>query len=95
MTNYRPDTPRLAIAAGAFLLAAASLAMLVVAPAVLDARADAPALLAAARGPAPAPVEVAIVPARIEVVGAREPNVAWALSGSTAPCRPAGVNGAG
>lgn len=114
MTNYQPDTPRAALAVGALFLAGVTFAALVAAPALLDARHDAPALLAAARGHAATPMEVAIVPARIEVIGTRElataravvevvapdggseatdaraPNVAWALPGATAPCRPQG-----
>jgi hypothetical protein len=37
----------------------------------------------------PAPIEVSITPARIEVQGVREPNVAWAMPQSE-PCRPQG-----
>lgn len=49
MTNYEPDTPRAALAVGAMFLAGVSLAALVAAPALLDARNDAPGLLAAAK----------------------------------------------
>ena len=56
------------------------------APAVFDSG-FAPEMTLADRSRAP--IEVAITPARIEVVGAREPNVAWALPQSE-PCRPQG-----
>lgn len=95
MTDYRPDMPRVRLAAGALLMAMATTGALVAAPALLDSRADAPALSATARAAVPAPTEVSIVPARIEVVGVREPNVAWALPDPSAPCRPVGANGAG
>ncbi len=95
MPDYQPDVPRARLAAGALLMAMATTGALVAAPALLDARSDAPALRAAARASSPAPLEVAIVPARIDVIGMREPNVAWALPDASAPCRPLGANGAG
>ena len=84
MNAYTTDTPRAAFALIAIGLAALTLGTFVVAPAVFDAG-FAPETYAAAR----APVEVAITPSRIEVVGAREPNVAWALPQSE-PCKPQG-----
>lgn len=78
MTHYQPDTPRAALALGALFLSGITLAALVAGPAVFDARTDAPLLLAAARGSAPAPIEVAIAPARIDVVGRRESVTAQA-----------------
>jgi len=84
MKDYTTDTPRAAFAVAAVGLAALTLGTFVVAPAVFDSG-GAPGSALAAR----APIEVAITPARIEVVGAREPNVAWALPQSE-PCKPQG-----
>ena len=86
MNDYTTDTPRAAFAFAAVALAALTLGAFVVAPAVLDAGFAYDATLAAAKA---APIEVSITPARIEVVGAREPNVAWALPQSE-PCKPQG-----
>ena len=84
MNDYRPDTPRAAFAVGAVALMALTLGSFVVVPAVFDAG-FAPDMTLATQSRAP--IEVAITPAVIEVVGAREPNVAWALPHSE-PCRP-------
>lgn len=84
MNDYRPDTPRAAFALGAVGLMALTLGAFVVAPAVFDSGFEPDMTLAAKSS---APTEVAITPARIEVVGRREPNVAWALPQSE-PCRP-------
>jgi hypothetical protein len=86
MNDYTPDTPRIAFAFGAVGLMALTLGALVVAPAALDARNTPDPMLLAKSKP---PIEVAITPARIEVVGRREPNVAWALPQSE-PCKPQG-----
>ena len=85
MNAYNPGTPRAAFALGAVGLTALTLAALVVAPAVFDSGFAQETTLAGTR----APIEVSISPARIEVVGAREPNVAWALPQSE-PCKPQG-----
>ena len=85
MNDYRPDTPRAAFAFGAVGLTALTLGAFVVAPAVLDSG-FAPGH-DAGRAPSRAPIEVAITPARIEVIGAREPNVAWALPQSSPASR--------
>ena len=86
MNNYTTDTPRGAFAFAAVGIAALTLGALVAAPAVFDSGfAPDPTLAAATR----APIEVSITPARIDVVGAREPNVAWALPQSE-PCKPQG-----
>jgi len=84
MNDYRPDTPRAAFAVGAVGLMALTLGAFVVAPAVFDSGFE-PDMTLATRSSAP--VEVAITPASIEVVGVKEPNVAWALPQSE-PCRP-------
>ena len=84
MNAYTTDTPRAAFALAAIGLAALTLGTFVAGPAAFDSG-FAPETHAATR----APVEVAITPSRIEVVGAREPNVAWALPQSE-PCKPQG-----
>ena len=86
MNDYTPDTPRIAFAFGAVGLMALTLGALVVSPAVLDTGYVPDARLAAK---STVPIEVAITPARIEVVARREPNVAWALPQSE-PCKPQG-----
>jgi hypothetical protein len=88
MNGYNPDTPRGAFALGAVGLTALTLGALVVAPALFDSG-FAPDTTLAASTAARAPIEVAITPARIEVLGARPPNVAWALPQSE-PCKPQG-----
>jgi len=86
MNDYRTDTPRTAFAFVAIGLAALTLGTLVVGPAAFDAGfAPVTTLAAASR----APIEVAITPGTIEVVGSRESNVAWALPHSE-PCKPQG-----
>ena len=87
MNAYTTDTPRAAFALGAVGLTALTLAALVVAPAVFDSGFAPATTLAATRSTAP--IEVAITPARIEVVATRNPNVAWALPQSE-PCKPQG-----
>ena len=101
MNAYESETPRFAIAVAAFALSALTIGTMVVVPAQLDEGfAPADTVLASRAGDA-RPIEVAIVPARIEVVamrepvvsGAREPgtadartpNVAWAMGGPTQP----------
>jgi hypothetical protein len=86
MNDYTPDTPRIAFAFGSVGLMALTLGAFVVAPAALDAGYARDATVAAKSR---APIEVAITPARIDVVGKREPNVAWALPQSE-PCKPQG-----
>ena len=97
MNSYEPSTPRAAFGLAAVAMAAISIGAMVVLPAKLDS-ADAVTLAAAKAAPAassevviiPAPIEVAISPARIDVIGVREPNVAWAMSDTTRPCKPEG-----
>ena len=69
MNAYTTDTPRAAFALVAIGLAALMLGTFVAAPAVFDSG-FVPETYAASR----APVEVAITPSRIEVVGSREPD---------------------
>jgi hypothetical protein len=84
MTDYQPQLPRMAVAVVAAAMTAITLATLALAPAVFMNGA-APAVTRAQA----APTEVSIMPARIDVVGAREPDVAWALPGDQKPnCKP-------
>ena len=86
MNEFKQQIPRAAVAFGAVGIAALTLSALVVAPAVLDSRFEIGAAIARQSA---APIEVAISPARIEVVGVREPNVAWATSEQGKPnCKP-------
>jgi len=87
MNVYTTDTPRAAFAFVAVGLAALTLGTFVVGPAVFDSGFAPDATLAATRSSAP--IEVAITPARIDVLGVKEPNVAWALPQSE-PCKPQG-----
>jgi hypothetical protein len=76
MNAYESATPRFAIAVAAFALSALTIGTMVVAPAQFD-EGFAPSDTVLAARPADArPVEVAIVPARIEVVAMREPSIA-------------------
>ncbi len=86
MTHYTPDTPRTAVAAlGAIALSVATFAALVGMPAAHDGGA-APAPVVARQAE---PVEVAISPARIDVIALRTPNVAWAMPDDGKPnCKP-------
>lgn len=99
MSDYRPDAPRGLFALASVGLMAATMSAFVVAPAVFDSGFEPEMTLAKASA---APVEVAIMPHTIEVVGVREPavarvsfestlqaggsSVAWALPHSE-PCR--------
>jgi len=82
MNSYEPHRPRTAIALTAAALTAITIGLLVVAPAKLDgANPEGRMTLAIARKAAP--TEVAISPARIDVVGTREAGIA-----SAQPLRP-------
>jgi hypothetical protein len=72
MNAYAPQSPRFAIALAAFALSALTIGTMVVAPAQLDEGFAPSDTVLAARPGAAGPVEVAIVPARIEVVAVRE-----------------------
>ena len=67
MNRYKPSTPRAALGLTAVAMAAITMGALVVLPAKLDAAGADPSTLAAAKA-ATAPIEVAIVPARIDVL---------------------------
>lgn len=89
MNTYTPDTPRSAFALLAAALTAITIGVFVVLPATQDSGFDPAFMLAARESGARAPVEVAINPARIDVIAAREPNVAWALEDKARPnCKP-------
>ena len=75
MKRYEPKTPRTALGLAAIALTALTLGLLVVTPATLDA--GSPDALTLARAKAP-PIEVVISPARIDVVGQRNREVAAA-----------------
>ena len=86
MNTYEPETPRAAFAMVAAAFSAIALGVFVVLPAQLDSGLNRGEILAAAQA---APVEVSITPARIDVYGAREPNVAWAIDSKSQPnCKP-------
>lgn len=89
MKAYRPQAPRAAFALCAAALSAVTMLLTVYAPARWDSGFEPTVTLADTHAP-PQPIEVAILPARIEVVGIREPNIAWALAAPADPnCKPA------
>ncbi len=90
MNQYRPEAPRAALALGAVAMTVFSIAALVVAPAKLDSGFAPGTNFARAPSVPAVPVEVAISPARIDVIGVREPDVAWAMPDGSKPCKPAG-----
>jgi hypothetical protein len=86
MSPYEPDVPKAAVACVAAAVTALTIGAFVAAPAVLGVGYDPAAALAAK----PA-TEVAISPARIDVVAVRIPDVAWALPDSDKRnCKPEG-----
>jgi len=75
MNRYAITVPRKTFAIGAI-----AMTMLTLGASIAPARVDSPAQPAATAGYAPAgaaAIEVAIVPARIEVVGVREPQTVF------------------
>jgi hypothetical protein len=89
MDTYQPSTPRAASGLIAVAMVAITFGALVVAPAKQDSVSTGLVTAASAKAGAPAPIEVAITPARIEVIAAREPNVEWALTDAARPnCKP-------
>lgn len=74
MNRYEPGTPRTALGLAAIALTALTVGLLVVVPARMDVSPD--ALTMARIRAAHAPIEVAITPARIDVVGERDREVA-------------------
>ena len=90
MNSYEPSTPRAALGLAAVAMAALTFGAMVLGPAKLDSGGADAVTLASAKAETKPPIEVAISPARIDVIGAREPNVAWALSDAARPCKPEG-----
>ena len=91
MNTYEPSTPRAALGLTAIAMAAITIGALVVLPAKLDSVSTELFTLASAKAEQRRPIEVAISPARIDVIAVREPNVAWALSDAARPnCKPEG-----
>jgi hypothetical protein len=91
MNSYQPSTPRAALGSIAVVMAAITIGAMVVLPATLDALSPARFALVQAATATSAPIEVAISPARIDVIAVREPNVAWALTDAARPnCKPEG-----
>jgi hypothetical protein len=89
MNTYTVETPRTAIALCAIALSALTIGTLVAVPAVFDSGYAPETTLAMRAPPSVVPVEVAISPARIDVIAIRAPNVAWALEDNTKPnCKP-------
>jgi len=75
MNRYAITVPR-----KTFVIGAIAMAVLTLGASIAPARVDSPAQPAATAGYAPAgaaAIEVAIVPARIEVVGVREPQTVF------------------
>lgn len=77
MNSYEPQRPRTIIALAAAALTAITIGLFVVAPAKFDA-ANPEGRMTLAIAKRAAPTEVAIIPARIDVVGVRERNIASA-----------------
>jgi len=91
MNSYQPSIPRAALGSIAAAMAAITIGAMVVLPAALDTVTPASLTQAKAAASPVAPIEVAISPARIDVVGVREPDVAWALTDAARPnCKPEG-----
>src|SRR4030095_954567 len=88
MNSYQPSIPRAALGSIAAVMVAITIGALVVLPATPDTATPASVTLAKPAASPVAPIEVAISPARIDVVGAREPDVAWALTTASKPCKP-------
>ena len=82
MNSYQPSTPRTAVAAASVALAALTMALLVGVPARFGAPGQDATALAASRS---APIEVAVSPIVIHVIGIRESAVASAEEDGAAP----------
>lgn len=89
MNSYEPSTHRAAFGLAAVAMAAITIGALIVLPAKLGSVSADLFTLASAKAGMPAPIEVAISPARIEVFAVRDPNVAWAVTDAVQPnCKP-------
>ena len=76
MNRYQTSTPRTAFGIAAAALTAMTIGLAVVLPAQMDAGSAANRTVAAVRTVTPAVTEVSIIPARIDVQGVREPELA-------------------
>ena len=74
MNRYPATMPRATFVIAALAMTVLTVGASVVAPAHEEARARPAATVAYSAVDAPAPIEVAIIPARIDVVGEREPR---------------------
>jgi len=75
MNRFDPSTPRTAFGIAAIAMTALTIDLLVVAPTKVDSGSLAVISLATAKAVTQGTTEVAITPARIDVVGVRETNV--------------------
>ena len=76
MNSYEPNRPRTAIALAAAALTAITIGVLVVVPAKFDGSQEEARMVAVAKARQATPMEVAISPARIDVIGVRDPELA-------------------
>jgi hypothetical protein len=91
MNSYQPSTPRAKLGLIAVAMAAITFGVMVVLPAAQDSGSTDIVTLATAKASSAAPIEVAISPARIDVIAVREPDVAWALTDAARRnCKPEG-----
>ena len=74
MNRYQISTPRAASVIAAIALTALTLGVSVVAPAKMDSGSAEVRTLAAQKTVTPTPIQAVINPARIEVIGVREPG---------------------
>jgi hypothetical protein len=74
MNPYQISTPRAALVIAAIALTALTLGVSVVAPAKMDSGSAEVRTLAAQKSVTPTPIQAVINPARIEVIGVREPG---------------------
>ena len=76
MNRYQPSTPRAAIGIAAVAMTVLTIGVAVVLPSEVQSVDRNAATSTAANAAAPAPIDVAIVPARIDVIAERSPSVA-------------------
>jgi len=85
MNRYQAPMPRAAFVLAAVAMTALTFGMSVVVPSKLGSEAGARLPVAAAEATVRPPVEVAISPARIEVIAVREQTTAFQPTHETAP----------
>lgn len=76
MYRYQPSTPRAAIGLAALAMTVLTIGVAVVLPSEMQSGGGNAATYTAASAATPAPIEVAIIPARIDVIAERSPTVA-------------------